>query len=644
MAASAAGFLVALPPTGIWVAGLFALLPMFALVQRCSALGAGVAGLVLGITTGAAVYAGAAVMDAATWLGASALVGVGMGVFFLCTARLSRIPLWQGAPLVAALWACIEQAFAAAGLPFTLALTLSSAPTLLQSAAIGGQWLVVFLLVLVQFAVARARVMPSERQVAGAWLIAAAALTGLGALHSPAQSGTVHVAAVQTRLHPFDYVHAEADGQLAKLAAVRNDLAAQARTAKPDLLVWPEVPFARFEARSPAAAWPLPGAAQLIAGNDLAPSGRQYNAVFGVTRDGAVVSRHVKSVLLPRLEDKYSAVPDIAAHSPLPGAPGSLVCFESAFPGVARRLAVDGAAILAISTSDAFAGPSALPWLHAAYAPLRAVENRRSVVRAANGGPSLIVGPDGRRIAALGLFDQGIVAAQVPTVTGLTFFARHDGAVRTLLLMLLLPALPLIVRTPPLEHAQVRLHAMSVGAPVIVGCVYVAATAWLASAAFVRETGHTPGWAGFGFTQHRAFSVDYDELRSLGEPTDIDASVAALLRRFGQDATRASVARTRAALELQSAFRIDVAALLNHYGLAHQPMSLQRMDSDIPCIATLVDRTSVLVARRSAQAVEVFSPAQASVLSLPRRWLDERATPQSRCVIGRAFPWDLGRE
>ena len=75
---------------------------------------------------------------------------------------------------------------------------------------------------------------------------------------------------------------------------------------------------------------------------------------------------------------------------------GTPICFESTFPTASRQLALAGASLLVTVTNDAwFAGSSELQ-AHFATAVFRAVENRRSVVQAANGGISGIVDRRGR--------------------------------------------------------------------------------------------------------------------------------------------------------------------------------------------------------------------------------------------------------
>jgi len=82
-------------------------------------------------------------------------------------------------------------------------------------------------------------------------------------------------------------------------------------------------------------------------------------------------------------------------YEPLDGI-GTPICFESTFPTASRRLTQAGASLLITVTNDAwFAGSSELR-AHFATAVFRAVENRRFVVQAANGGISGFVDPRGR--------------------------------------------------------------------------------------------------------------------------------------------------------------------------------------------------------------------------------------------------------
>ncbi|HAV14063.1 MAG TPA: apolipoprotein N-acyltransferase [Opitutae bacterium] len=65
---------------------------------------------------------------------------------------------------------------------------------------------------------------------------------------------------------------------------------------------------------------------------------------------------------------------------------GSLVCYEDVFPALARESARSGADVFFVATNNAWYGEEGGAPQHAAHSVLRAVENRRPVMRAGNGG------------------------------------------------------------------------------------------------------------------------------------------------------------------------------------------------------------------------------------------------------------------
>ncbi|MBA3036068.1 MAG: hypothetical protein FP814_06195 [Desulfobacterium sp.] len=57
-------------------------------------------------------------------------------------------------------------------------------------------------------------------------------------------------------------------------------------------------------------------------------------------------------------------------------------------------------------------------------AVFRAVENRRTLVRAANTGISGFIDPAGRIIESTNLFEDVAITRKVPILTGITFYTR----------------------------------------------------------------------------------------------------------------------------------------------------------------------------------------------------------------------------
>ncbi len=104
---------------------------------------------------------------------------------------------------------------------------------------------------------------------------------------------------------------------------------------------------------------------------------------------------------------------------------GLLICYESIFPDIARRSVSREANLLVNLTNDAWYGRSSAPHQSLAMAVFRAVENKRSLVRAANTGISGFVDPVGRIVGRTGLFVEAALVSRVPLLDGQTVFNRQ---------------------------------------------------------------------------------------------------------------------------------------------------------------------------------------------------------------------------
>lgn len=103
---------------------------------------------------------------------------------------------------------------------------------------------------------------------------------------------------------------------------------------------------------------------------------------------------------------------------------GVLICYEAIFPYISRAMAKNGAVLLINITNDAWYGYTAAPYQLFSITVFRAVENRRSLVRAANTGISGFIDPMGRVLSKTNLFEENAVAMKVPLLEGQTFYTR----------------------------------------------------------------------------------------------------------------------------------------------------------------------------------------------------------------------------
>jgi apolipoprotein N-acyltransferase len=179
---------------------------------------------------------------------------------------------------------------------------------------------------------------------------------------------------------------------------------------------------------------------------DLGPPRRTYNASFLFSPGGNELARYDKMRLVPFGE--RTPFPDL-----LPGLrsirfSGSgfvsgnwdagesftvfdlddthfsgMICFDSAFPQLARRFVRDGAEFLTVITNDGWFGRTSGPYQHAKLAVFRAIENRRAVVRCANTGVSTLIDPVGRMTETTGIFHKAVLTGDVALNSEMTFYA-----------------------------------------------------------------------------------------------------------------------------------------------------------------------------------------------------------------------------
>ena len=106
-----------------------------------------------------------------------------------------------------------------------------------------------------------------------------------------------------------------------------------------------------------------------------------------------------------------------------------LVCFESVFPSFVSEFAKRGAEFLVVVTNDSWYGNSSGPYQHKEFAALRAVENRKAVVRCANGGISCLIDQFGRTIYETQMFTKESFVVDVPIVKQSSFYSENPDII-----------------------------------------------------------------------------------------------------------------------------------------------------------------------------------------------------------------------
>jgi apolipoprotein N-acyltransferase len=102
----------------------------------------------------------------------------------------------------------------------------------------------------------------------------------------------------------------------------------------------------------------------------------------------------------------------------------TLICYEIIFPNLTRQFVRMGGHYIINITNDAWFGNTCAPYQLLSMAVLRAVENKRFLVRAANTGISAVIAPTGKILAQTELFTEAALPATITALDQLTLYSR----------------------------------------------------------------------------------------------------------------------------------------------------------------------------------------------------------------------------
>lgn len=398
-----------------------------------------------------------------TWLPIAALAaycGLYVGMVTMVVALL-RGRLGAGWALAAApaLWVAGEwvRGWLLGGFPWgLLGYSQHTVLPVIQIAELGGVYAVSLLIVAVNAALAGLCVLGPRRAALG---VGAAAMLlalslGFGWLTLTREFGPeaernrrfIHISVIQPAIEQgqkWDPAYQ------AETLAVYERLTREASRSKPAAVFWPETAAPIFLRGDPVLLGRLvalvrdTGVPLLVGSVDRlpGPNGKFLNSAF-LLGDQGITAKYDKIQLVPFGEYVPLAsligfvrqwaefISDFAPGAaqtvfPLPGAPfGTVICYEVIFPNLFRGFAAGGADFMANITNDAWFGRTSGPWQHLGVLPLRAVENRIAIARAANTGVSALIAPDGRVGPILPLFERGFLNLSVPLRSRTTLYTR----------------------------------------------------------------------------------------------------------------------------------------------------------------------------------------------------------------------------
>jgi apolipoprotein N-acyltransferase len=226
----------------------------------------------------------------------------------------------------------------------------------------------------------------------------------------------------------------------------------------PDLVAWPESPAPYFQS-DPRFQQAMKQVAQSSrapvvvggVGTDFSAeeqSWRQYNSALIVGTDGSLVDRYDKIHLVPYGEfipyrELFSfahkltgKVSDLSRGEErkvfrLPTANGEahrygvFICYESVFADEVRQFARLGAEVLVNISDDGWYGDTSAPWQHLNMARMRAIENRRWILRDTNDGVTAAIDPYGRVRQSIPRHRTDALPAGYAFRDDITFYTAH---------------------------------------------------------------------------------------------------------------------------------------------------------------------------------------------------------------------------
>ena len=400
-------------------------------------------------------------LSVAAWLGLSALMALQFAIFGTSCYYLKQLRSFF--PLVAACgWVALEwghELFASyfLGFPwFSLSYSQWNMPQMLQIASFGGAASISFAIVFVGVSLGYGLVIPYFRRGVILFITAAAVFLGIfyhGNISlKKAQTPSLlrlNAIVMQPNIDQYKKWSVEFEKEIEETIL---QMTQQVAEKKPLLVVWPESITPGSVQEEPYRAWMELAAKQSnswqVLGSNREEKGVQYVSAFLLSPTGEEKGIYDKTHLVPfgeyiPLEKQVrSLLPQVGVLGELGSFSagaweqnllrldqiplGSTICYESVFSHPWRQQARSGARFFVNLTNDAWFFNTDAPHQHLAAVVLRAVENRRSVLRAANTGISAIIAPTGQILARAELNTRAMLSAEIALPLGeeLSFYGQ----------------------------------------------------------------------------------------------------------------------------------------------------------------------------------------------------------------------------
>ena len=227
----------------------------------------------------------------------------------------------------------------------------------------------------------------------------------------------------------------------------------------PDLVVWPEAPAFSFEESDPRFRQTMASLARAEQstfvvggiGTDISATDNTidyYNSAMIFGADGAWIGRYDKIHLVPfgeyipfknlltfahkltgKVSDfsrgrEHTVFRIVDQHGQAHGY-GIFICYEAVFADEVRHLAQHGAQVLVNISDDGWYGDTSAPWQHLNQTRMRAIENRRWILRDTNNGVTAAIDPYGRVRQSIPRHQTDALPAEFGFLSGVTFYSAY---------------------------------------------------------------------------------------------------------------------------------------------------------------------------------------------------------------------------
>lgn len=365
----------------------------------------------------------------------------------LWLAKKIKIPFILSLPSIWTFYECARNYWPMGGYPWShLAYSQAEWPLLLQSADLFGVYGVVFLIVFINImiaelleAVRRKQPIPRQPIIAGVVLMVAFMGYGLirGSMVKTSLAGASHVTVglVQPNIRQEAKWQDKTAKRVTQILISRTE---QATEQGAQFVIWPEsviptpLPLTQKEFKQ-FSHFSVPVLLGVVSYEPTKNRKRPilYNTAVQMAPGGRIAGRQHKQHLVPLgeyvpmeglfwfLDPVVVRIGDFRTQEvtkllELNGYPfGVTICYEDLFPEISRQYTNMGATFLVNLTNDAWYRDSSQLNQHLNFSRFRAVENRRSLLRATNTGLTAVIDPTGGISGELPKFVQGLLMDRI---------------------------------------------------------------------------------------------------------------------------------------------------------------------------------------------------------------------------------------